>query len=343
MTALIVPPGYRVPRGTTLPEGAQARFEEVYLTDLTRDQEYDAILPLLPLRAQDYARPFLKEIDEIKLDHGKPIQFRQRGVYIAHPLIGNLEDIERIEGEVKGFKTNGRKGVKGSSHRISAGKNDTGRYDKVTIRVGRLMRGPAEPFRDVILNAKGLGICGKPGSGKTTFLRDGILIKGEVFGFAVNVVDTSNEMLGEGDEPHPQFCHVRQDKVGAPENLVPVLKEAIRNHGTDYIYADEVGYSNGDVELVLQADRFGPSITSSVHGEQLRDVLLNPILQPMFGVQGRTDGTRIITGHPAFEAFIEVRTRSHFVLHRNLADSVQRLLRGEAPITEHVFTRTIRQ
>ncbi|MCD0176656.1 hypothetical protein IHN32_11960 [Deinococcus sp. 14RED07] len=342
MTPLVIPPGFRVPRGFTLPPEAVARFDQVYVTDVTRNEEYQRVLPLLPALVAEYAAPFLYELDEIKMDAGKPVQFRQRGMHIAHPLTATFDDIERIEGAVNSFKSNGRKGIPGTSHRVSGGKNDSGRLDRITLRFGRLLRGPAEPFRDVILNAKGIGICGKPASGKTTFLRDAILIKGEVEGFAVNVVDTSNEILGEGDEPHPQFTLVRQDKVGAPENLVPVLKEAIRNHGTLFLYADEVGYSPGDVELILQADRFGPSITSSVHGGNLQDVLLNPTLMPMFGIERRSDGSRHIIGHPAFEAFIEVRSRTHFVLHRDLHTSVQRILNGQHPITEHVFTQPIR-
>lgn len=337
MTQNYIPPG----SGFVLPPNATSRLVTVELTDLTREEEYLKALPILPSMVGDYARPFLHELDEIKMDANKPVQFRHHGLHIRHPIIIEQSDLDRIEAKVVSFKSNGRKGVPGTTHRVSAGTNDLGRLDKVTFRFGRLLRGVAEPFRDVITNSRGIGICGKPASGKTTFMRDAILIAGEEHGFGVNVVDTSNEILGEGDDPHPSFLNVRQDKVGEPENLVPVLKKAIRNHGTLHVYADEVGYQAGDVELIVQADRFGPTITSSVHGAHLQGVLENRTLMPMFGIEAREDGSRHIIGYPAFESFIEVRHRNHFVLHRNLQDSVERILRGEHPVTEHVFTQAV--
>lgn len=321
-----------------LPPNATLRVEKTYLTDITRKEEYLAALPILPGCIRDIAECYLSELDEIKMDAGKPVHFRLRGLHVRHDILISQEDLDRIESNVQSFKANGRKGVNGTTHRVSAGVNDLGRLDKVTFRFGRLLRGVAEPFRDVIENAKGIGFCGKPAIGKTTLLRDAILIDGERHGFGVNVVDTSNEILGEGDEPHPAFLNVRQDKVGEPENLVRVLKQAIRSHGTLKIWADEVGYQEGDVELILQAERFGPHISSSVHGEDLVGVLHNPTLMPMFGlreVKGKTE----IVGKPAFESFIEVRQRNYLVLHRNLSESITRILQGEDPITEHILTK----
>ena len=322
-----------------LPPNATLRREPIYLSDITRESEYQRIVPLLPASIRHIAERYLHDIDEIKMDAGKPVQFRMGGLHIRYGVIIEQEELNAIEINVNYFKTNGRKGVRGTTHRISASHNDFGTLDKITFRVGRLLRGVAEPFRDVIQNSRGIGICGRPGSGKTTLLRDAILIDGEVNGFGINVVDTSNEIMGEGEEPHPAFMNVRQNKVGEPENLIRVLKSAIRNEGTVKLYADEVGYQSGDVELILQADRFGPSITSSVHGAHLQGVLENPTLMPMFGIARQEDGSRRIIGTPAFESFIEVRDRNYFVLHRDLADSVQRILAGDDPVTEHVLTR----
>lgn len=331
------------PRGSfLLPPNATHRIEPVYLTDITRESEYQAILPILPPKLHDLVNRYLHEVDEIKMDANKPVQLRIRDIHIRHDYIVTQGELDTINGKVGGFKSNGRKGVPNSTHRVAAGYNDMERLDKVTFRVGRILRGVAAPFRDIILSSKGIGICGIPASGKTTFMRDSILLHGEHQGFGINVVDTSNEIMGEGDTPHPAFLNVRQDKVGEPENLVPVLKRAIRSHGTKVIYADEVGYEQGDVQLVLQADRFGPKITSSVHGDNLRDVLQNQTLMPLFGIQESADGSRRIIGKPAFQRFIEVRHRNHFVVHDDLSESVERLLRNEHPRTEHVFTHAKR-
>lgn len=324
----------------SLPPNAIFRVEQTKLTDLTSEEEYQAALSVLPGSIHKIAECYLNELDEIKMDIGKPVQFKLHGLHIQHDVVITQGDLDRIEGKVKSFKSNGRKGLDGTTHRISGGVNDFGRLDKVTFRFGRLLRGVAEPFRDVIESSKGIGFCGKPASGKTTLLRDAILIDSERHGFGINVVDTSNEILGEGDQPHWAFLKIRQDKVGEPEHLMRVLKQAIRNHGTIKIWADEVGYQPGDVELILQAERFGPHISSSVHGTDLASVIDNPVLMPMFGLHKR-EGKREIVGKPAFESFIEVRRKDYFVLHRNLSENIQCILNHEDPKIEHIFTKPI--
>lgn len=306
----------------------------VTVTDITRASEYQAVLPILPPQVRALAERFLYRIDEVKMDAGKQVQIRINDLHIRYDVTVAESDLRALEIRVGNFKSNGRKGVAGTTHRVASGLNDMGVLDKVTFRVGRLLRGVAEPFRDLAEAGKGLGMCGKPGSGKTTFIRDYALISGEYHGFGVNVVDTSNEILGEGADVIPAFAGIRQDKVGEPENLVPTLKRAVRSHGTQVLILDEVGYQAGDVELVLQADRFGPTVTSSVHGNTLGEVLDNTLLQPMFGVREDAHGRKEQVGLPAFGSFLEVRARDHFVLHRSLADSVARILAGQTPETE---------
>lgn len=306
----------------------------VAVTDLTRPGEYEAILPVIPATVRPLARRFLREIDEIKMDAGKDVQIRINDLHVRYDIPITRSDIDAIEVQVGNFKSNGRKGIEGTTHRVASGLSDLGTPDKVTLRVGRLLRGPAEPFRDFARAGISLGLCGKPGSGKTTWIRDFALICGEYHGFGVNVVDTSNEILGEGFGVIPAFDNIRQDKVGEPENLVPTLKRAVRSHGTVMLILDEVGYQSGDVDLVMQADRFGPSVTSSVHGDTLAEVLDNTLLQPMFGVREDARGRKEVVSKPAFAAFLEVRRRDHFVLHRDLKASVERILAGELPETE---------
>lgn len=319
---------------------AGARIVPVTIQDVTRAEEYEKVIQYLPASIRPLVGRFIVELDEIKIDAGKRVQLRFDQTHIQYQQLITQTDLNDLEFAVKGFKTNNRKGIPGTLHRVSKSNNDFGTLDKITFRVGRLLRGVAEPFRDVITNARGIGICGKPASGKTTFLRDAILIDGEMNGAGVNVVDTSNEIMGEGEDPHPAFGNIRQNKVGTPENLVPVLRNAIRSEGTVRLYADEVGYEPGDVNMVLQADRFGPSITSSVHGGTLEEVLENDLLYGLFGIRELADGTRQVVKPPAFQSFIEVRARGYYVLHRNLHQSIQAIVerRGQ-PDAEHIVTR----
>jgi len=319
-----------------------ARVEPITLTDVTRAEEYEKVIQYLPGQLHPLLHRFVREIDEIKMDSGKLVQVRFSNVHIQYDLTVDQQDLDQIERLVKGFKSNNRKGIPGTLHRVSKSNNDLGTLDKITFRIGRLLRGPAEPFRDVISGARGIGICGRPASGKTTFLRDAILMDGEMQGGGVNVVDTSNEIMGEGDDAHPAFSNVRQNKVGSPENLVPVLRNAIRSEGTVRLYADEVGYEPGDVRMIMQADRFVNSVTSSVHGYNLEDVLDNDLLHGLFGIRELPDGRRQIVGRPAFESFIEIRRRGWYVLHRDLAKSVKAIIEGSGKTdAEHVLTRVI--
>lgn len=318
---------------------ADAKIVPVTITDVTRAEEYQKVVEYMPYQLQELVKKYVHVIDEVKMDAAKMVQLRMEGAHIQYDLTVSQRDLNQLEAQLGGFKSNNRKGIPGTMHRISKSSNDNGIVDKITFRVGRLLRGVAEPFRDVIVESKGIGICGKPNSGKSTFLRDAILMDGEMNGGGVNVVDTSNELMGEGDDPHPAFSNVRQNKVGSPENLVPVLRNAIRSEGTVRLYADEVGYEPGDVRMVMQADRFGPAVTSSVHGGRLEEVLDNQILFDLFGIRELPDGSKEVINKPAFEAFIEVRARGYYVLHRDLAQSVRCIVANEPPPVEHIVTR----
>lgn len=321
-----------------VPAAPSVRTVQALITDITRDDEYTKILKYLPEKLRPLVEQYLYEVDEIKMSAGNNVFLRMHGVHLQYPVMIDRADLDFVEQAVEFFKSNNRKGVPGTLHRVSQRKNDSGIADGIVFRVGRLLRGVAEPFRDVIQTARGIGICGMPASGKTTWLRDAILIDGERVIGGINVVDTSNELCGEGDGMnHPAFRNVVQNKVGDPENLIRVLRGAIRNEGSVKIYADEVGYQAGDVELVTQANRQVRSTTSSVHGETLTNCLENDLLLPLFGLGKDAANRRIVVGNPAFEMFIEIRSRGHFVLHRNLKDSVARILMGAEPITETVL------
>lgn len=318
----------------------EARIVPITVKDVTTAREYAAMVEILPPEIRDLVKLFISRVDEVKLQTGKPIQLRLDGVHVQYPMVAEQSALDYIEAAVEGFKSNGRKGIAGTLARVAKGDNDLGRLDRVTLRVGRLLRGTAEWTRDLLTAGLSIGLCGEPGSGKTTLLRDMILMAGEIRGGGITAVDTSNEIMGEGDEPHPAFHNVWQAKVGSPENLVAVLRNVIRSHGPLGIFADEVGYEAGDVRMVTQADRFGTSVTSSVHGRTLQHVLGNDLLHDLFGIREKADGRLHIVGPPCFNAFIEVRSRNYFVLHRNLEQSVRYYIEKEGPLdVEHIVTQ----
>ena len=142
------------------------------------------------------------------------------------------------------------------------------------------------------------------------------------------MIDTSNEITGDGDLPHPMMSRVRRFKVGDPAEQAPKLKRAIRNHGPEEILMDEVGY-NGDVPLLESASRFGLTVIATMHGSVVRDVLENPPLLPLLGVAiDERNGTLVKRAKACFSTAIEVHAKGRYLVHEHLDEMVADLLTG---------------
>src|SRR6202030_839105 len=96
------------------------------------------------------------------------------------------------------------------------------------------------------------------------------------------IVDTSNEIAGDGDIPHPGIGGSRRMQVPTPASQHAVMIEAVENHMPEVIVIDEIG-----TELEAQAARTiaerGVQLVGTAHGNNLDNLMLNPTLSDLIG------------------------------------------------------------
>jgi len=266
-------------------------------------------------------------LEEVVMDLERPLVLRYRGGEKVLERRVSKEDLHHVVHRVHGFREDNRTGIERTLHRISCVRDRYGEIVGLTVRVGRAVVGAAEFIRDVVLGGSVLFV-GPPGSGKTTLLRDAARILSERLGTKVVVVDTSNEIGGDGKVPHPAIGKARRIQVPEPSVQAKVLMQAVANHGPAAIVIDEIGF-HGDVDAVVTIARRGVQMLATVHGSELRDVVENPHLAPLLGGIAQSGAARRRLAPPVFGSLVEVVGRDRVVVHKDLAASVDAVLRGE--------------
>jgi stage III sporulation protein SpoIIIAA len=248
------------------------------------------------------------------------------------------EEIDYVVERIGEFDTDNRAGLERTLHRISAIRNRRGYIVGLTCRVGRAVYGTTDIVKDLIESGKSLLILGRPGVGKTTMLRESARILAETK--RVVIVDTSNEIGGDGDVPHPAVGRARRMQVATPALQHEVMIEAVENHNPEAIVIDEIGR-----ELEAEAARTiaerGVQLIGTAHGNTLENLLLNPTLSDLVGgiesvtlsdEEARRRGTQKTVlerrSPPTFDVLIEIQTRDRLAVHPDVAAAVDALLRG---------------
>lgn len=254
------------------------------------------------------------------------------------------EQIDSIVERIGIFDADNRAGLERTLHRISAIRNRLGIVVGLTLRVGRAVYGYIDVIKDLIESDRSVLILGKPGVGKTTILREAARILSE--SKRVIVVDTSNEIGGDGDVPHPAVGNARRMQVKVPTLQHEVMIEAVENHNPEVIVIDEIGR-----ELEAQAARTiaerGVQLIGTAHGKTLENLLLNPTLSDLVGgiesvtlsdEEAKRRGTQKTVlerrAPPTFDVLIEIQSRDEFIIHKNITEAVDKLLRGFALTAE---------
>ncbi len=251
---------------------------------------------------------------------------------ITHEDLGNV--VESI-GE---FDADNRAGLERTLHRISAIRNRRGHIVGLTCRVGRAVYGTIDIIQDLIESGKSLLILGKPGVGKTTMLREAARILAE--SKRVIIVDTSNEIGGDGDVPHPAVGRARRMQVATPSLQHEVMIEAVENHNPEVIVIDEIGRELEAAAARTIAER-GVQLIGTAHGRTLENLLLNPTLSDLVGgiesvtlsdEEARRRGTQKTVlerrAPPTFDVLIEIQERDRLAVHPDVAAAVDALVRG---------------
>lgn len=287
---------------------------------------------------------------EVILDLGRlPSARFVQGEVVLSAQETSREEIDYVVERIGEFDTDNRAGLERTLHRISAIRNRRGHIVGLTCRVGRAVYGTTDIIKDLIESGKSLLILGRPGVGKTTMLREAARILAETK--RVVIVDTSNEIGGDGDVPHPAVGHARRMQVSRPALQHEVMIEAVENHNPEAIVIDEIGRELEAAAARTIAER-GVQLIGTAHGNTLENLLLNPTLSDLVGgiesvtlsdEEARRRGTQKTVlerrSPPTFEVLIEIQERGRVAVHRDVAAAVDSLLRGY-PLPPEIRSRS---
>jgi stage III sporulation protein SpoIIIAA len=304
----------------------------------------DALLEALPREIVDavHALPEKEALIEVVLDLGRrpEARFPDSEVMLLEREISEA-DIAHVVEHIGSFGDDNRAGIERTLHRISAIRNRNGKIVGLTCRIGRAVYGTIEIIDDFVETGKSILIMGRPGIGKTTMLREAARVLADDLGKRVVVVDTSNEIAGDGDIPHPAIGKARRMQVRTPSMQHEVMIEAVENHMPQVIVIDEIG-----TELEAQAARTiaerGVQLIGTAHGNNLDNLMLNPTLSDLIGgIQSVTLGDEEARRRrtqksvlerkapPTFDVIIEIQDRERVTVHADVAETVDSMLRGE--------------
>lgn len=297
----------------------------------------DVLPPAIAQAVQDYNDS--EDLLEVILDLGRlpTARYIDREVVLSQIEVTHT-DIDYVVRRIGEFDADNRAGLERTLHRISAIRNRRSHIVGLTCRVGRAVYGTTDIIKDLIESGKSLLILGRPGVGKTTMLREAARILAE--SKRVIIVDTSNEIGGDGDVPHPAVGRARRMQVSTPSLQHEVMIEAVENHNPEAIVIDEIGRELEAAAARTIAER-GVQLIGTAHGNSLENLLLNPTLSDLIGgiesvtlsdEEARRRGTQKTVlerrSPPTFDVLIEIQNRDRLAVHEDVATAVDAMLRG---------------
>jgi stage III sporulation protein SpoIIIAA len=254
------------------------------------------------------------------------------------------DDLRYVLERIGSFDEDNRAGIARTLHRISAIRNRRGEVVGLTCRVGRAVYGTLQIIEDIITSGKSILLLGKPGVGKTTMLREAARVLAETR--RVVIVDTSNEIGGDGDIPHPAIGRARRMQVSSPSRQHEVMIEAVENHNPQVIVIDEIGREQ-EAEAARTIAERGVQLIGTAHGQTIENLMVNPTLNDLIGgiesvtlsdEEARRRGTQKTVlerrAPPTFDVLIEIRDRHHLLVHHNVSEAVDALLRNRPLVAE---------
>ena len=311
--------------------------------------DLNRLISLLPaeLKASLALPESRDQLLEVVLDLGRVPEARYSGW--SMPLGDSSitrADLQAMVERLGQFGSDNRAGIERTLHRISAIRNRRGEVVGLTCRVGRAVFGTVEMVRDLLDSGESLLLMGRPGVGKTTALREIARVLADDLEKRVVVIDTSNEIAGDGDIPHPAIGRARRMQVARPELQHHVMIEAVENHMPEVIVIDEIG-----TELEARAARTiaerGVTLVATAHGNALSNLIKNPTLCDLIGgiesvtlgddeARRRRSQKTVLerAAEPTFSMAVEMHSRNSWAVYREVGRAVDALLRGQVPSSE---------
>jgi len=291
--------------------------------------------------------PALETLIEVVLDYGRPAEARYRdSVERFNDVVVTEHDIDFVNKSIGEFGTDNRAGIERTLHRISAIRNRHSKVIGLTCRVGRAMEGTIDIIDDIVRSGQSILLLGKPGVGKTTKLREVARVLSDEAMRRVVIVDTSNEIAGDGDVPHPGIGYSRRMQVRVAAEQHNVMIEAVENHMPEVIVIDEIGTEMEAAAARTIAER-GVQLVGTAHGQTLENLMLNPTLADLIGgiqavtlsdAEAQRRGTQKTVlerkAPPTFDVVIELLDYDRLAVHHNVMKTVDMILRGVPPRPE---------
>ena len=313
-------------------------------------EELDQLLNVLPQRVAEAlrSREDPEELLEVILDLGRPpeARFPSHDANLDQQEV-STEDLKHVMQLVGDFGDDHRAGIERTLHRISSILNRKGQVVGITCRVGRAVFGTIKIIEDLAFSGKNILLLGRPGVGKTTMLREMARVLAEEARKRVIIVDTSNEIAGDGDVPHPAIGRARRMQVATPSRQHAVMIEAVENHMPEVIIIDEMGTEQEAAAARTIAER-GVQLIATAHGNTLDNLIMNPTLSDLVGgvqtvtlgdQEARYRGTQKSVlerkAPPTFDVVVEIQSWGRLAVHDGVAQVVDQWLRG-FPITSEI-------
>ncbi|MBD0363966.1 MAG: AAA family ATPase [Coleofasciculus sp. C3-bin4] len=281
---------------------------------------------------------------EVVMDLGRfpEVRFPGKAEYLSQTPV-TQDQLNYCVQRVGHFSGDNRAGIERTLHRISAIRNRPGEIIGLTCRVGRAVFGTIGMIRDLVETGRSILMLGRPGVGKTTALREIARVLADDLQKRVVIIDTSNEIAGDGDIPHPAIGRARRMQVARPELQHQVMIEAVENHMPEVIVIDEIGTELEALAARTIAER-GVQLVGTAHGNQIENLIKNPTLSDLVGGiqavtlgddEARRRGSQKTVlerkAPPTFEIAVEMLERQRWVVHETVSDTVDDLLRGRQP------------
>jgi len=313
------------------------------MSNLEFQNDLDRLTEVLPEKVRRYiSYEKMEDVIEIVLDIGRTPEIRHAGGkidYLGEEFVCE-EDINYITEHIQDFTSDNRSGIPGTLHRISAIRNRQGKIIGLTCRIGRVVTGTIACIKDICMMNKSILFLGRPGVGKTTKLREISRLVADELGKRVVIVDTSNEIAGDGDTPHPAIGHARRMQVTQPEFQKDIMIEAVENHTPEVIVVDEIG-TEAEAQAARTIAERGVMLIANAHGNSLENLIKNPTLSDLVGgiqsvtlgddeAKRRASQKTVLEREkqPTFDVVIEILDRNTLAVYKDTAEAVDYILRG---------------
>ncbi len=322
---------------------AERLFYIRMMSNMEFQNDLNKLLQVMPPKVVSFlTAESLNDVIEIVLDVGRPPEVRHSGGKIDK--LGDVavddEDINFVISHIQDFTHDNRSGIPGTLHRISAIRNRQGKVIGLTCRIGRVVTGTIACIKDFCTQGKSILFLGPPGVGKTTKLREISRLVADELGKRVVIVDTSNEIAGDGDVPHPAVGSSRRMQVAQPELQKDIMIEAVENHTPEVIVVDEIG-TEAEAQAARTIAERGVMLIATAHGNCLESLIKNPTLSDLVGgiqsvtlgddeAKRRASQKTVLEREkqPTFDIVIEITDRNTLAVYKNTSEAVDYILRG---------------